>query len=91
MPLQRLELYAGKLARTVLRGLGAGNRAWLPVGLLRQYMPKGSDLSIYSQKELDAIALSLNTRPRARLGFESPLVVYTQHIALLQSSTDTVH
>jgi len=60
-------------------------------GLLRQYMPKGSDLSIYSQKKLDAIALSLNTRPRACLGFESPLVVYTQHIALLQSSTDTVH
>src|ERR1700676_2105292 len=30
MPWQRLELYAGKLARTVLRGLGAGNRAWLP-------------------------------------------------------------
>ena len=31
MPLQRLELYAGKLARTVLRGLGVGNRAWLPI------------------------------------------------------------
>ena len=60
-------------------------------GLLRQYMPKGSDLSIYSQDELDAIALSLNTRPRARLGFESPLVVYTQHIALLQHPVDTVH
>ena len=60
-------------------------------GLLRQYMPKGSDLSIYSQDELDAIALSLNTRPRARLGFESPLVVYTQHITLLQHPTDTVH
>ena len=60
-------------------------------GLLRQYMPKGSDLSIYSQDELDAIALSLNSRPRARLGFESPLVVYTQHIALLQHPTDTVH
>lgn len=60
-------------------------------GLLRQYMPKGSDLSIYSQDELDAIALSLNTRPRARLGFESPLVVYTQHIALLQHPTNTVH
>ena len=42
-------------------------------GLLRQYMPKGSDLSIYSQDQLDAIALSLNTRPRARLGYESPL------------------
>jgi IS30 family transposase len=60
-------------------------------GLLRQYMPKGSDLSIYSQDELDAIALSLNTRPRARLGFESPLVVYTQHIQLLQHPIDTVH
>lgn len=60
-------------------------------GLLRQYMPKGSDLSIYSQEALDAIALSLNTRPRARLEFESPLVVYTQHIALLQHPTNTVH
>jgi len=60
-------------------------------GLLRQYMPKESDLSTYSQKEFDAIALSLNTRPRARLGFESPLIVYTQHIALLQAATDTVH
>jgi transposase, IS30 family len=60
-------------------------------GLLRQYMPKGSDLSIYSQDDLDAIALSLNTRPRARLGFESPLVVYTQQIMLLQHPTDTAH
>ena len=60
-------------------------------GLLRQYMPKGSDLSIYSQDELDAIALSLNTRPRARLGYESPLVVYTQHIQLLQHPVDTVN
>ena len=60
-------------------------------GLLRQYMPKGSDLSIYSQDELDAIALSLNTRPRARLNYESPLVVYTQHIILLQAPTTTVN
>ncbi|OFJ47759.1 IS30 family transposase [Janthinobacterium lividum] len=60
-------------------------------GLLRQYMPKGSDLSIYSQDELDAIALSLNTRPRARLNYESPLVVYTQHITLLQAPTTTVN
>ncbi len=60
-------------------------------GLLRQYMPKGSDLSIYSQDELDAIALSLNTRPRARLHYESPLVVYSRHIALLQHPVTTVH
>jgi IS30 family transposase len=40
---------------------------------LRQYMPKGSDLSTYSQDELDTIALSLNTRPRQTLGWKSPL------------------
>lgn len=60
-------------------------------GLLRQDMPKGSDLSIYSQEELDVIALSLNIRHRARLGYESPLVVYTQQIRLLQHPTDTAH
>ena len=53
--------------------------------------PPSAGLSIYSRKELDAIALSLNMRPRARLGFESPLVVYTQHITLPQASTNTVH
>jgi transposase, IS30 family len=60
-------------------------------GLLRQYLPKGSDLSIYSQEELDAIAFRLNTRPRARFNFASPLVLYNQHITLLQHPTNTVH
>ena len=60
-------------------------------GLLRQYMPKGSDLSIYSQEELDAIALSLNTRPRARFGFESPLVMYRRHMTLMEHPSNTVH
>ena len=39
--------------------------------LLRQYMHKESDLSIYSQGKLDAIALSLNTRPRTRFNYET--------------------
>jgi IS30 family transposase len=60
-------------------------------GLLRQYMPKGSDLSIYSQDELDAIALSLNTRPRETLGWKTPLAVYTEHMARLQLQPDAIH
>jgi hypothetical protein len=61
------------------------------ISLLRPYIPKVSALSIYSQYDLYAIALSLNTRPRARLSSDSPLVVYTRHIALLQPPTDTVN
>ncbi len=60
-------------------------------GLLRQYMPKGSDLSIYSQDELDAIALELNQRPRARFGFASPLAVYTAHMEQLNNPAIAVH
>ena len=41
-------------------------------GLLRQYLPKKSDLSRFSQTELDQIALRLNTRPRQTLGFRTP-------------------
>ncbi len=41
-------------------------------GLLRQYFPKGKDLSIYSQAYLNSIALRLNQRPRETLGFECP-------------------
>ena len=41
-------------------------------GLLRQYFPKGTDLSAFSQAHLNRIALRLNQRPRKTLGFESP-------------------
>ena len=40
--------------------------------LLRQYFPRGTDLSGYSQAQLDRIALRLNQRPRKTLGFETP-------------------
>ena len=41
-------------------------------GLLRQYFPKGTDLSGYSQVQLDNIAMKLNLRPRQTLEFETP-------------------
>lgn len=46
-------------------------------GLLRQYLPKGADLSGFTQKELDAIAWKLNTRPRKSLGFKCPAELFT--------------
>jgi IS30 family transposase len=41
-------------------------------GLLRQYFPKGSDLSAYTQERLNRVARQLNERPRKTLGFETP-------------------
>ena len=46
-------------------------------GLLRQYLPKGSDLSGFAQDELDEIAGKLNTRPRKSLGFKCPAELFT--------------
>jgi hypothetical protein len=42
--------------------------------LLRQYFPRGTDLSAYSQAQLDQVSLRLNQRPRKTLGFQTPAV-----------------
>ena len=50
-------------------------------GLLRQYLPKGIDISSYSQAKLNPVARQLNERPRKTLGFQTPAEMFSQTVA----------
>jgi IS30 family transposase len=60
-------------------------------GLLRQYMPKGTDLSLFSQDELDAIADSMNGRPRATHAWHTPLEVFARTLASSHQPSVSIH
>ncbi|MFF3748775.1 IS30 family transposase, partial [Streptomyces kronopolitis] len=53
-------------------------------GLLRQYFPKGTDLSRWSSADLEAVALAINNRPRKILGWRTPAEVFEEQLRSLQ-------
>jgi len=58
-----------------LTNIGASN------GLLRDYFPKQTDLSGYSQADLDAVATRLNARPRKTLDYRTPATMLAEAVA----------
>jgi IS30 family transposase len=53
-------------------------------GLLRQYFPKGTDLSRWNAEEVEAVAAALNGRPRRILGWKTPAEAFDQHLRSMQ-------
>ena len=56
-------------------------------GLLRQYFPKGTDLSRHSTDDLAAVAAALNSRPRKSLRWHTPVEALNDHIHSVQEAT----
>jgi IS30 family transposase len=55
-------------------------------GLLRQYFPKGTDLSRWDSEEIDAVAMALNNRPRKTLNWRTPAEALNDHLLSVQSA-----
>jgi IS30 family transposase len=61
-------------------------------GLLRQYFPKGTDLSRWSAEEIEAVAATLNNRPRKTLGWKTPAeALNEQLLSLTQAGVASIH
>ena len=55
-------------------------------GLLRQFFPKGTDLSRWSEEEIEAVAATLNSRPRKVLGWKTPAEAFEEHLQSIQQA-----
>jgi IS30 family transposase len=55
-------------------------------GLLRQYFPKGTDLSRWSRDDIEAVAAALNARPRKTLGWKTPAEALDEHLGSIQQA-----
>ncbi|MFC6094972.1 transposase, partial [Saccharothrix lopnurensis] len=55
-------------------------------GLLRQYFPKGTDLSRWDVDEIEAVAAALNSRPRKTLDWKTPAEALNDHLSSLQQA-----
>jgi IS30 family transposase len=58
-------------------------------GLLRQYFPKGTDLSTHSKNALEAVALALNARPRKTLAWKTPAEAFDEYLRLAHTAVAT--
>ena len=54
-------------------------------GLLRQYFPKGTDLSRWDTEQIEAVAIALNNRPRKTLGWKTPAEALNEHLLSVQT------
>ena len=74
-------------ARRRRRGLTRPDKRAEPVpDLLRQYFPKGTDLSRWTAAEIQAVAHTLNSRPRKVLGWKTPTEALNEHLRSLQQA-----